>query len=182
MNLSSSNLVIETERLFLASCSLSMYEAILRGDHEIADLLGIRVPKDWTIFGDEPTVFAMERVRTQPQDEHWFMFMPIHKTLHTLLGAGGYKGGPDAKGVVEIGYEIASDFQNQGYATEYAKGLIQHAFDHPAIKTVKAHTLAEPNYSTRVLKNCGMEFVEELFDPDDGAIWQWKIDREIITV
>jgi [ribosomal protein S5]-alanine N-acetyltransferase len=177
MNLQVAPFVLETPRMYLLCCDIPIYEAILRGNHELARHLDIEVPADWTEFGDEPTIFGMERVRTQPEETSWWMYLPVHKDRNILMGAGGYKGPSDQHGVVEIGYEIASAFRRQGYATEFAKGLIDHAFDHEHITAVKAHTLAELNFSVRVLKNCGMHFVEELFDPDDGSIWQWRINR-----
>jgi RimJ/RimL family protein N-acetyltransferase len=96
-----------------------------------------------------------------------------------LIGAGGFKGLPTRYGVVEIGYEIRPDYRNQGYATEFAQGLIDFAFQNEAVKVVQAHTLAEPNASTRVLKKCGMHFVQEMYDADEGTIWQWRVERGV---
>lgn len=170
-------LILETPRMWLVSCSIPLYETILRHDREIADYLGIEVRPDWTEFGDEPSVYSMERVRTHPNEEIWWQYLAVHKSENLLIGAGGYKGGPNRFGVVEIGYEIAANYRNQGYATEFAQALIQFAFANETVKIVHAHTRAEPNASTHVLKKCGMQFVQELFDPEDGTIWQWKVSR-----
>jgi hypothetical protein len=35
--------------------------------------------------------------------------------------------------------------------------------------------LAFESPSTQVLRKCGFTFTEELFDPDDGILWQWKL-------
>jgi [ribosomal protein S5]-alanine N-acetyltransferase len=172
-------LILETPRLYLVACSIPLYEAILRHDRELASYLEVEVTAGWTEFGDEPSVYSMERVRVNPAEEAWWQYLAIHKTDDRLIGAGGYKGGPTRFGVVEIGYEIRPEYRNQGYATEFAQGLIDRAFQFEEVKAVQAHTLAEPNASTHVLKKCGMSFVEEMFDAEDGTIWQWKVERGI---
>ncbi|MDQ3783354.1 MAG: GNAT family N-acetyltransferase [Actinomycetota bacterium] len=48
------------------------------------------------------------------------------KDHFSLVGSGGYKGGPRG-GIVEVGYEIAPGHQNQGFATEASRGMIDYA-------------------------------------------------------
>ena len=172
-------LILETPRLWLVACSIPLYEAILRHDNEIAKYLGIDVKPGWTEFGDEPSVYSMERVRVNLEEENWWQYLVVHREENLLIGAGGFKGAPNRFGVVEIGYEIMAEYRNQGYATEFAQGLIQYAFSQEAVKIVKAHTLAEANASTHVLKKCGMNFIDELFDTDEGTIWQWRMERPV---
>jgi RimJ/RimL family protein N-acetyltransferase len=93
------------------------------------------------------------------------------------VGNGGFKGGPDADGVVEIGYEIATELWNQGYATEAVRGLIAYAFGQPSVQTVSAHTLAEPNASNAVLQKVGMRFAGAVAEPEFGSIWRWELSR-----
>jgi RimJ/RimL family protein N-acetyltransferase len=171
--------ILSTQRLSLIACSIPLYEAILRSDQELANYLEIQVRTGWTEFGDEPSVFSMERVRVNPDEEGWWQYLAVHQQDNTLIGAGGFKGLPTRYGVVEIGYEIRPDYRNQGYATEFAQGLIDFAFQNEAVKVVQAHTLAEPNASTRVLKKCGMHFVQEMYDADEGTIWQWRVERGV---
>jgi [ribosomal protein S5]-alanine N-acetyltransferase len=53
--------------------------------------------------------------------------------------------------------------------------MIKIAFESNLVDCVCAHTLAEPNASTRVLKQCGMTKVSETVDPDVGNVWRWEI-------
>jgi RimJ/RimL family protein N-acetyltransferase len=53
--------------------------------------------------------------------------------------------------------------------------LVEAASRSPEVKRIIAHTLPEPNASTRVLEKVGMSFVGEVFDPEDGRVWQWRI-------
>ncbi len=90
------------------------------------------------------------------------------------LGFGGFKSAPDADGVVEIGYLTFPDHQNAGVATAVTTGLVQIARQFGA-RTVTAHTLCEPNASTRVLEKNG--FVQDGLGEDDdvGTVWRWVL-------
>jgi RimJ/RimL family protein N-acetyltransferase len=106
------------------------------------------------------------------------MYFVIHRDDDRLIGNCGFKGAPNAEGMVEIGYAIAPAYEGRGYATEVAQGLTDRAFASPYVKMVDAHTLAEENASTSVLRKIGMKWVEEIIDPEDGKIWHWRITRE----
>ncbi|MDX1672401.1 MAG: hypothetical protein R3211_08660 [Balneolaceae bacterium] len=56
--------------------------------------------------------------------------------------------------------------------------MIDHLFAHDFIETVIAHTLAVESASNAVLKKkVGMKFMEEIEDPEEGAVWRWAISR-----
>ncbi|MBK6620728.1 MAG: GNAT family N-acetyltransferase [Saprospirales bacterium] len=168
---------IETPRLSLVLGTEPVLEAVLRGDRSLGKLLGVEVPFGWTEFGDPIFRFSLDMVRENALEALWWTYLPVLREEKVLIGSCGYKGPPDKEGVVEIGYEIAKPFRLQGLATELAMGLIHKAFSYPQVTAVKAHTLAEINASGSVLKKCGMEKVAELFDPEDGDIWQWVLNR-----
>jgi RimJ/RimL family protein N-acetyltransferase len=89
-----------------------------------------------------------------------------------LVGNGGWKGPPD-NGRVEVGYAVAPARRRQGIATAVVRTLLEEARA-ADVNTVIAHTLAEPNPSTRVLERCGFTRCAELVDPDEGPVWQWE--------
>jgi [ribosomal protein S5]-alanine N-acetyltransferase len=101
-------------------------------------------------------------------------FTLIHESSGTAVGSCGFKGPPDAEGMVEIAYAIAPEHQGKGYATEAAAALVTYAFGSDAVRLVRAHTLPMPNASTRVLTKCGFQKVGEVIDPDDGLVWRWE--------
>lgn len=90
------------------------------------------------------------------------------------VGECGFKGPPDAEGVVEIAYGIDPAQQGRGYATEAAAALVAYAFTQPSVRLVRAHTLPEANASTRVLTKCGFVHMGEVVDPEDGLVWRWE--------
>ena len=105
-------------------------------------------------------------------------FSLVHRDSDTVVGSAGFKGPPSADGMVEIAYGVHPDHQKKGYATEAAQALTAYAFRSPLVRVVWAHTLPEPNASTRVLTKCGFLFVGEVIDPEDGLVWRWEKDRE----
>ena len=101
-------------------------------------------------------------------------FVIVHRDSGGVVGRCGFKGPPDVDGVVEIAYGVEPEHQGKGYATEAAAGLVSYAFGHRQVCVVRAHTLPEPNASTRVLTKCGFRRVGEVIDPDDGLVWRWE--------
>src|SRR5262245_60452030 len=148
--------MIETEHLRLIVCERPHLEALARGHFELGRLLGVTIPGGWPHF---PEAYTPDRLQSLPpgQDSDargpYFFINPAERAL---VGSGGFAGGPDARGEVEIGYEIAPAYQGRGLATEAAHAMIGHAFADQRVQAVIAHTLAEPNASTRVLRKAGM--------------------------
>ena len=105
-------------------------------------------------------------------------FRLVHRDSETVVGSAGFKGPPTADGVVEIAYGLAPEHQGKGYATEAAAALVSYAFSHEQVRMVRAHTLPEPNASTRVLTKCGFRRVGEVIDPEDGLVWRWEKNNE----
>ena len=91
------------------------------------------------------------------------------------MGFGGFKGGPNDNGEVEIGYLTFPQFEAQGVATAIAAAMIAIA-KREKIAAVSAHTLAEENASTTVLRRNGFVRDGESHDPDEGVVWRWRLD------
>lgn len=169
---------ITTFRLTLLPIDLSTYEILFAGMDELGSHLNVQVPAVFDPeFGMDPYRYSYDKIKNNPDENPWWLHLFIDPADRVLVGMGGYKGPPDEQGMVEIGYQIYEPYRSQGLATEAANGLINRAFEHSDVNVVQAHTLAEENASVRVLKKCGMAFVQAIEDPDDGAIWQWQLPR-----
>jgi RimJ/RimL family protein N-acetyltransferase len=101
-------------------------------------------------------------------------FSLVCRTSGSGIGRCGFKGPPDAEGVVEIAYGVNPEHEGKGYATEAAAALTSYAFSHEQVRVVRAHTLPQPNASARVLTKCGFRRVGEVIDPEDGLVWRWE--------
>jgi RimJ/RimL family protein N-acetyltransferase len=105
-------------------------------------------------------------------------FSIVHLDTGIMVGQCGFKGPPDADGMVEIAYGVASNQESKGYATEAARALVAHALSVDQVKLVRAHTLPGSNASKRVLAKSGFQFVGEINDPEDGLVWRFETTRQ----
>lgn len=166
-----------SERIRLVNCDEPLLKSLLKGEDHLSRVLGITIPDQWSEFGTLVFKYVLHQIEKNPAEVKWYIYLPIDQATNTLLGTCGYKGQPDATGTVEIGYEVAAAFRNQGYATEITELLIRNAFADAAVQAIQAHTLAEKNASVRVLEKCKFKFVEELIDEEDGKIWKWVLKK-----
>jgi RimJ/RimL family protein N-acetyltransferase len=117
----------------------------------------------------------LARVRDATVADPWTLgFSMLHRETGAVVGTCGFKGPPGADGVVEIAYGVEADHQGKGYATEAAEALVAYAFSSVLVRLVRAHTLPEPNASTRVLAKCRFQRIGEVIDPEDGLVWRWE--------
>src|ERR671920_440773 len=169
---------IRTHSLRLIAVEPFHVEALSRDKRELAEVLGVAVPEGWPQF---PEAFSSpdggpRRSERPPTD--WRDYFFVHQRGGSLVGNGGFTGDPDDSGVVEIGYEIAPEHRNRGFATEAARAMIGYAFAHEEVRAVVAHTLAETNASNAVLRKAGMSFEAEVDDPEVGKVWRWRISKD----
>jgi len=172
--------MIETERLQLIACNKMHLNALMQSEQALGDLLGVGLAENWLVFPEtlDSLPYALKMLETDPQALRWGMHLFLKKNENKIIGNGGFKGVTDEQGMVEIGYAISPLYENQGLATEAARGMIDYAFSWSPIKMVDAHTLAEENASVSILQKCGMTRIAEKHDEEDGDIWQWRILRE----
>ena len=117
----------------------------------------------------------LARVRSGTADVWTLGFAMVDRATGQAIGSCGFKGGPDADGMVEIAYGVASEHQNQGFATEAAEALVVFAFGSGEARVVRAHTFEPANNSARVLSKCGFQALGQVVEPEDGLVWRWEM-------
>jgi [ribosomal protein S5]-alanine N-acetyltransferase len=116
----------------------------------------------------------LARIEAPDVDQWTLGYSLALQSSGTLIGSCGFKGPPDAEGVVEIAYGISPEHRNNGYATEAANALVTFASLAVKVTVIRAHTLDRISASTRVLTKCGFEMVRAVHDPEDGWVWRWE--------
>lgn len=89
-----------------------------------------------------------------PDQWEWYAIWMIELKDGTHIGELCFKG-LDPNGITEIGYGISDAYQNNGYATEAVKAVLDWAFHAPNVTAIEAETEDENTASKRVLEKCG---------------------------
>jgi ribosomal-protein-alanine N-acetyltransferase len=114
-------------------------------------------------------------MRTFPYEtpSDWFGYFAVESETQHMVGGCSFKG-PAVEGAVEIAYYTFPGFERQGIGTAMAEFLIGRARLLPDVTRVIAHTLREPNGSTRILEKVGMRLVGEALD-EGTPVWRWEL-------
>jgi ribosomal-protein-alanine N-acetyltransferase len=169
---------MKTEQLELVPHAPWHLRALMDGREEYTRSFGVP-PADGLrefFFQGEVSAEWLAALEKATELEPWTHgYALVHPEERLVVGVASYKGPPDADGAVEIAYGVAPGYQGRGFATEAARALTEHALRSGEVSHVLAHTLPEPNASTRVLAKCGFAFVGEVVDPEDGPVWRWEL-------
>ncbi|MFM7575626.1 MAG: GNAT family N-acetyltransferase [Microcystaceae cyanobacterium] len=155
-----------TERLYLVPLKLDLLKVAIIDIRELAIKLGVKVAPNWVsqefiqAFPDIADILLQFPL----QGEWGWGSLIIHQTDNTLIGHVMIKIIPDITGLptdaIEIGYEVAPSYRQQGYASEATKAMMDWTLSQPGIQTVTAG--CDPNNiaSKRVLEKIGMDLIE----------------------
>lgn len=96
----------------------------------------------------------------------------VSKELNQMVGDLCFKGEPNSKGEIEIGYGTHDEFRGKGYMTEAIGAISEWAFSQKKVITIIAETDQSNLASHRTL-------VKNKFKPHkkvDSMIW-WKLEK-----
>ena len=155
--------MIKTRRLCLVPATLELLKAELDSRVYFEKLLGARIPVNWPpeLYDRAATEYTVKCIVDNPGTSGWWLYYIIlqHETDPVAVGTSGYKGPPEANGVVELGYGVLPEFQRRGIATEATMGLIANAFACLQVERVISETLPELTASIGVMEKCGFKYV-----------------------
>ena len=146
---------LHSRRLRLVAATLDLAKAELEDRARFAVLLGAGVPSDWPpeTLRDVIPQFA-KWLEDHADWTGWLGWYAVRldTPAPVLCGSVGFRGPPDASGMVEIGYSVLSDHQRQGLATDMVETLVQWAFAQSGVQSIEAETTDENLASIRVLE------------------------------
>ena len=159
---------LRTPRLELIAATIPTSEAELADRGEFSRLLGAAVPPEWPpeTAADALPLF-LGWLREHPEWHGWLAWYAVRVDgdERMLVGGCGFLGGPDATGMVEMGYSVLPQFQRQGIATEMVAALTAWAFTHAAVSRIEAETSPENAGSWRALARAGFAAAGEGREP-----------------
>lgn len=77
---------------------------------------------------------------------------------HRLIGTIGFMWVNTDHRSAEVGYSLARDCWNQGYATEALKAVLHYGFDNLRLNRIEAQHEADNPASGRVMEKAGMQY------------------------
>lgn len=158
------SLILQTPRLKLVLQTPDEVRASIDAMDEISKS---QISADW-----------LARLNAAAAPDPWVhSFSLVRLDSGIAIGQCGFKGPPDAAGMVEIAYGVSAEQEGNGYATEAALALLAYALSFNNINVVRAHTLPVPNASQRILAKCGFRYVGEVTDPEDGVVSRFEYLR-----
>jgi ribosomal-protein-alanine N-acetyltransferase len=172
--------VVETNRLLISALDRRQLDLYIRPDNSLEEELGLNAG-DKVISAavrrmfNELTIPAMRNATAQ---NYFFytLWIVIDKEHNRLVGELGFKGEPNTRGEVEIGYGTFPAFYGQGIMTEAVAGIVSWAKETPGIKSITAETAADNQASIRVLQKNGFELINK-----HGVMLVWSRRLELIT-
>lgn len=185
---------LHTRRLELRPASAAALGAALESDAALGAALGAAVPASWPpeLYDADAVRWTLaqlgERADGGPFGSYYLILRPDDaSTAHdlarrdTVIGVGGFKGPPDERGEVELGYAIVPEFQRRGHASEAVGAWLARAFAEPAVSTVVGQTLASLVASIGVLEKAGFRHAgmgEDGDAPVGERVVRYEITRE----
>lgn len=176
---------VRTERLLLVPASAAHLAAELESNAAFEARVGASVPESWPPGEYDRSAqeyFYSALTAGGDAATGWYGWYAVLQSRDgtparaAVVGCGGYFGPPSDEGVIEIGYSICKEFQGHGYATELARGLVQHVREHVSPTRIVAHTYENNPASIAVLERSGFIRAAESDQPD-ALLFEWAGPR-----
>lgn len=107
------------------------------------------------------------QIQKDPSVNKWFVRWVVLRSTQEIIGATSFHGAPDENGVIEIGLEVESAFQRQGYGKEILQGMWGWVVTEPDVKILR-YSVKENNVASIALINSfGFNLVGEWIDENN---------------
>ena len=113
--------IFETQRLEFHTLSLAEYSEFELGREPVWN--GFTNPYKHLLDGPSPIGYLVSRVKSEPDIAKIGLVLAISKNTKEVIGSAGFKDFPDSNGMIEIGYGIVPQMQNQGLGKELLLGM-----------------------------------------------------------
>ena len=171
--------IITTARLTLRPLTVSIIEAWLSGDQSVfRRLAGGTFPVEHPVppLMEDALPLIRDRLLADGRERSWsWVGVDDHRQSAVVVGGLGFS--PSAQGVVTLGYSVYPEYEGRGYATEFARALVEWAFGHKDVTGVGATIPEWHGASRRVATKAGMHVAGTVAEPEFGQVLLFRIDR-----
>ncbi|WEK34131.1 MAG: GNAT family N-acetyltransferase [Candidatus Pseudobacter hemicellulosilyticus] len=167
--------MIETTRLLIIPLTVPSLELYLLGEdrfEEAHQLARNNRTVSREVFRMVQAI-TLPNMRREPDDGYLFhtFWLVIERSSKTVVAELGFKGTPNARGEVEIGYGTMPARQREGFMTEAVGALVVWARKRNEIASIVAETDQGNNASQKVLHRNG--FTQ--YNKKENMLW-WRFN------
>lgn len=106
----------------------------------------------------EAFVWLYDRAMQNPARHIWYTnWQIVLKSGNVAIGSVGFRGPPNGRGEVKIGYGIHAAYRNNGFAAESAAALCRWALGNASVRVIRAEAHRSNPASHRVALKIGMQ-------------------------
>jgi ribosomal-protein-alanine N-acetyltransferase len=161
--------VISSPRLELPILSLQQLEQVGAGEIESVDReLDVRLSAEWLEAVRWLAGMRARQLRERPQDAAWLLRPIVRADTREAVGYLNFHAGPNADGVVEIGYTLLPTARGQGYAIEAVRAAFDWATRAHGIHRFRASVAPDNERSLNLIGKLGFAQTGEHWDAEDG--------------
>lgn len=165
--------MVETVRLLIIPLTYTELQLYLQGNDLYEQAAGLTCIGRTVVpaVQDRITKFILPKMAQAPADHYLFhtFWVIMQKSNRTIVAELGFKGMPNSRKEIEIGYGTMPIQQGKGYMTEAVGGMLNWAKMRDDVEVMLAETDETNTASIRVLRN--NRFVQ--FDKKGNMLW-WK--------
>lgn len=168
--------LFETDRLRCHALTVANYLSFEAGIEP--SWVGFTNPYKHLIEGPSPLPYRIPRVTKDPSFAEIAIVLAINKSTNEVIGSAGFHDFPNEDGMIEIGFGIVPEMQNQGFGKELLIGMWKMICKRTDVKVLR-YTVAPDNApSMHIINKLGFEKVGEQIDPEDGLelIYEQKVE------
>lgn len=162
---------IITDKLILIPVTLDITQALLDGNSKEVEKLGMALDEKWPTEDTMDILpFIKESLEIDRIPSGFEFWMIVKKDTMKVVGDIGFKGKPDDKGEVEVGFGLVETERGHGLGFESLKAIIDWAFSQKNVKVIKADCLIDNKASARILEKAGMKKINQ-----DQDLIYWEL-------
>jgi ribosomal-protein-alanine N-acetyltransferase len=167
--------MVETIRLLIIPLTYKELQLYLQGNDLYEQAAGLTGAGRTVVpaVQEMVTKFTLPKMAHAPADHYLFytFWVVMEKASRAIVAELGFKGEPNVRKEIEIGYGTMPVQQGKGYMTEAVGGMLNWAKVRIDVDAMLAETDETNTASIRVLRN--NRFIQ--FDKKGNMLW-WKVD------
>lgn len=159
-------LKLETDRLYIIPLDLENFKLFIEDREKMEENLGLQITKK-KLSHEMKEIFNKPYQKALADEENilWYTnWQIVLKKENIIVGGFTFKNPPDEEGVIEVGYGIEKEYQNNAYMSEALEKMLNWASREKEVKKIIAETNKDNKASQRVLEKSGMIRYKETKD------------------